>query len=135
MLNGQDVISKQQRGDDDVWLRGCLIFPDDMPIAEAKALFKTFGKFGRHSVADDNETTFDKIRNSGAVFIPLTAWRPSGSNVLKQWGKHGNYATTSRTTLGSKVRHVKIAPLPAGTNFYDGSDADQGCAVRLVQNY
>ena len=127
--------TSEQRGDDDVWLRGCLIFPDDMPIAEAKALFKTFGRFGRHSVADDNETTFAMIRNSGAVFIPLTAWRQSGTNVLKQWGKHGNYATTSRTTLGSKVRHVKIAPLPAGTNFYDGSDPDQGCAVRLVQNY
>ena len=127
--------TSEQRGDDDVWLRGCLIFPDDMPIAEAKALFKTFGRFGRHSVADDNETTFAMIRNSGAVFIPLTAWRQSGTNVLKQWGKHGNYATTSRTTLGSKVRHVKIAPLPAGTNFYDGSDPDQGCTVRLVQNY
>ena len=127
--------TSEQRGDDDVWLRGCLIFPDDMPIAEAKALFKTFGRFGRHSVADDNETTFAMIRNSGAVFIPLTAWRQSGTNVLKQWGKHGNYATTSRTTLGSKVRHVKIAPLPAGTNFYDESDPDQGCAVRLVQNY
>ena len=127
--------TSEQRGDDDVWLRGCLIFPDDMPISVAKALFKTFGRFGRHSVADDNETTFNMIRNSGAVFIPLTAWRPSGSNVLKQWGKHGNYATTSRTTLGGKVRHVKIAPLPAGTNFYESSDPDQGCAVRLVQNY
>ena len=125
--------TSEQRGDDDVWLRGCLIFPDDMPYLEAKALFKKIIYFGRKSNADDNETTFDKIRNSGAVFIPLTAWRPSGQSVLKQWGKHGNYATSSRS--GYSIRHVRITPSFGPIVFNDTSDKDQGCASRLVQNY
>ncbi|WP_314962950.1 hypothetical protein [Prevotella pallens] len=125
----------EQRADDPVWLRGCLIFPDDMPYSEAKALFTSFQNFGLWSVADQNETTFEKIRNSGAVFIPLTAWRQSGTNVLKQWGNHGNYATSSRN--GSSVYHVKITPAsgPLQLKFYEGSDPNQGCASRLVQNY
>ena len=125
----------EQRADDPVWLRGCLIFPDDMPYSEAKALFKTVVNFGLWSKADENETTFEKIRNSGAVFIPLTAWRPSGQNVLKQWGNHGNYATTSRS--GKNILHVKITPAsgPLQINFYEGSDPNQGCATRLVQDY
>ena len=118
---------------DPVWLRGCLIFPDDMPISEARALFTSFNDFGYWSKADVNETTFAKIRNSGAVFIPLTAWRPSGQNVLKQWGKHGNYATSSRS--GNNILHVKITPLAVGISFKEGSDPNQGCASRLVQNY
>ena len=125
--------TSEQRGDDDVWLRGCLIFPDDMPYLEAKALFKKIIYFGRKSNADDNETTFEKIRNSGAVFIPLTAWRPSGQSVLKQWGKHGNYATSSRS--GYSIRHVRITPSFGPIVFNDTSDKDQGCASRLVQNY
>ena len=126
--------TSEQRGDDDVWLRGCLIFPDNMPYSEAKALFKgTNVTFGRKSNADDNETTFDKIRNSGAVFIPLTAWRPSGQSVLKQWGKHGNYTTTSRS--GYSILHVRITPSFGPIKFNDGSDSNQGCASRLVQNY
>ena len=127
--------TSEQRADEDVWLRGCLIFPDNMSIAEAKALFKTFGNFGRKSNADDNETTFEKIRNSGAVFIPLTAWRPSNQSVLKQWGKHGNYATTSRSNFLKKIFHVKITPSFGPISFKEWTDSDQGCAVRLVQNY
>ena len=126
--------TSEQRGDDDVWLRGCLIFPDDMPYLEAKALFKKIIYFGRKSNADDNETTFELIRNSGAVFIPLTAWRPSGQNVLKQWGKHGNYATTSRNWV-KNILHVKITPSWGPISFKEGTDPNQGCAVRLVQDY
>ena len=127
--------TSEQRGDDDVWLRGCLIFPDNMPYSEAKALFKgTNVTFGRKSNADDNETTFDKIRNSGAVFIPLTAWRPSNQSVLKQWGKHGNYTTTSRNWV-NHILHVRITPSWGPIIFNDGSDSNQGCATRLVQNY
>ena len=33
-----------ERADDPVWLRGCLIFPDNMPVSEAKALFTKFSK-------------------------------------------------------------------------------------------
>jgi len=128
------IKATSERADDPVWLRGCLIFPDDMPISVAKALFKNFSGFGRNTRADDNETTFELIRNSGAVFIPLTAYRASNSNQLKQWGKHGNYATSSRN--GGSVLHVRITPLIAdGVHFYVWTDPDQGCAVRLVQNY
>ena len=123
----------EQRADDPVWLRGCLIFPDDMPISEAKALFKTFVKFGRHSETDKNETTFELIRNSGAVFIPYSAWRQSGTSLLKQWGNHGNYATSSHS--GNNMVHIKLTPLPAGSNFYVTTDPNQGCASRLVQDY
>ena len=123
----------EQRADDPVWLRGCLIFPDDMPISEAKALFKTFVKFGRHSETDKNETTFELIRNSGAVFIPYSAWRQSGTSLLKQWGNHGNYATSSYS--GNNMVHIKLTPLPAGSNFYATTDPNQGCASRLVQDY
>ena len=126
--------TSEQRGDDDVWLRGCLIFPDNMPVVEAKALFVKFGKFGHWSKADDNETTFDKIRNSGAVFIPFSAYRKGGTNKLEQWGIHGNYATSSRS--GNSILHVKITPYPIDDiHFAEGSDANQGCASRLVQNY
>jgi len=115
---------------------GCLIFPDNMPVLEAKALFTSFGQFGHWSKADDNETTFELIRNSGAVFIPLTAYRAGGSNRLVQWGIHGNYATTSRYNLWKRVYHIKITPYPIdGVNFKVWTDPDQGCAVRLVQNY
>ena len=127
----------EQRADDPVWLRGFLIFPDNMPYSEAKALFKESNvTFGVNSRADDNETTFEKIRNSGAVFIPFSAYRAGGSNRLVQWGVHGNYATTSRYNLWKRVYHIKITPYPIdGVNFKVWTDPDQGCAVRLVQNY
>ncbi|MBF1495173.1 MAG: hypothetical protein HXN75_10460 [Prevotella pallens] len=126
----------EQRADDPVWLRGFLIFPDDMPYSEAKALFKESNvTFGIKSRADDNETTFEKIRNSGAVFIPFSAYRAGGSNRLVQWGIHGNYATTSRYNLWKRVYHIKITPYPIdGVNFKVWTDPDQGCAVRLVQD-
>ena len=54
------IKATSERADDPVWLRGCLIFPDNMPVAEAKALFTTFQKFGHWSEADKNETTFCK---------------------------------------------------------------------------
>ena len=127
------IKATSERADDPVWLRGCLIFPDDMPISEAKALFKTFVKFGRHSETDKNETTFELIRNSGAVFIPYSAWRQSGTSLLKQWGNHGNYATSSHS--GNNMVHIKLTPLPAGSNFYATTDPNQGCASRLVQDY
>ena len=125
--------TSEQRGDNDVWLRGCLIFPDNMPVSEAKALFTTFQKFGHWSEADKNETTFAKIRNSGAVFIPFTAYRESGTNKLTEWGRHGNYSTVSRS--GSSVLHVRFTPLAIGVKFKDWTYSDQGCATRLVQNY
>ena len=125
--------TSEQRADDPVWLRGCLIFPDDMPISVAKALFTKFSGFGRNTRADDNETTFAMIRNSGAVFIPLTAYRAAGSNQLTQWGRHGNYSTVSRS--GKNVLHVRITPLAIGIKFSDWTYSDQGCATRLVQNY
>ena len=126
----------EQRADDPVWLRGFLIFPDDMPYSEAKALFKESNvTFGIKSRADDNETTFEKIRNSGAVFIPFSAYRAGGSNRLVQWGIHGNYATTSRYNLWKRVYHIKITPYPIdGVNFKVWTDQNQGCAVRLVQD-
>ena len=128
------IKATSERADDPVWLRGCLIFPDDMPISVAKALFTKFSGFGRNHRADDNETTFEKVRNSGAVFIPFSAYRASGSNKLEQWGIHGNYATSSHS--GKNVLHVKITPFPIdGVNFAAWTDANQGCASRLVQNY
>ena len=128
------IKATSERADDPVWLRGCLIFPDDMPYSEAKTLFG-FSKFGLWSVADENETTFDKIRNSGAVFIPLTAYRKGGTNLLTEWGKHGNYATSSRS--GNNILHVKIVPTSGllGIKFYEWTDPNQGCASRLVQDY
>ena len=127
----------EQRADDPVWLRGFLIFPDNMPYSEAKALFKESNvTFGINSRADDNETTFEKIRNSGAVFIPFSAYRAGGSNRLVQWGIHANYATTSRYNLWKRVYHIKITPFPIdGVNFKVWTDPNQGCAVRLVQDY
>ena len=125
--------TSEQRGDDDVWLRGCLIFPDNMTVAEAKALFTSVDNFGHWSNADANETTFEKVRNSGAVFIPFSAYRAGGSNKLEQWGTHANYATSSRS--GKSMKHVKITPKVIFLEFNNTSDPNQGCASRLVQDY
>ena len=123
----------EQRDDEPVWLRGVLIFPDDMTVAEAKALFTSVDKLGHWSNADNNETTFEKVRNSGAVFIPFSAYRKGGTNKLEQWGTHANYATSSRS--GSSMNHVKITPKAIFVEFYNTSDPNQGCASRLVQDY
>ena len=123
----------EQRDDEPVWLRGVLIFPDNMTVAEAKALFTSVDNFGHWSNADANETTFELIRNSGAVFIPFSAYRAGGSNKLEQWGTHANYATSSRS--GRSMKHVKITPKAVFLEFNNASDPNQGCAVRLVQDY
>ena len=125
--------TSEQRDDDPVWLRGCLIFPDDMTVAEAKALFTTVVNLGHYSNADANETTFENVRKSGAVFIPFSAYRAGGSNKLEQWGTHANYATSSRS--GSSMRHVKITPKAIFVEFKNATDPNQGCASRLVQDY
>lgn len=117
-------------------LRGYLIFPDAMTIDEAKAMFtKTNPTIGKWSSANNNPTTFDKIRSSGAVFIPLSAYRAKGSAKLEQWGNHGNYATSQYD--GTKMRHLKITDVDAGSFLIvDAKSApDQGCMNRLVQNY
>ena len=125
--------TSEERGDNDVWLRGCLIFPDNMSVSEAKALFTSVDNLGHWSNADNNETTFEKVRNSGAVFIPFSAYRKGGSNRLEQWGTHANYATSSRS--GRSMNHVKITPKAIFVEFYNASDPNQGCASRLVQDY
>ena len=125
--------TSEERGDNDVWLRGCLIFPDNMSVSEAKALFTSLGSLGHWSNADANETTFEKVRNSGAVFIPFSAYRAAGSNKLEQWGTHANYATSSRS--GRSMLHVKITPKAIFVEFKNSSDPNQGCASRLVQDY
>lgn len=117
-------------------LRGYLIFPDAMTMDEAKAMFtKTNPTIGKWSSANNNPTTFDKIRSSGAVFIPLSAYRAKGSAKLEQWGNHGNYATSQYD--GTKMRHLKITDVDAGSFLIvDAKSApDQGCMNRLVQNY
>lgn len=123
----------EQRDDEPVWLRGCLIFPDDMTVAEAKALFTSVDQLGHWSNADANETTFEKVRKSGAVFIPFSAYRAGGSNKLEQWGTHANYATSSRS--GKSMKHVKITPKAIFLEFNNTTDPNQGCASRLVQDY
>ena len=125
--------TSEQRDDEPVWLRGCLIFPDNMSVSEAKALFTTLGSLGHFSNADANETTFENVRKSGAVFIPFSAYRAAGSNKLEQWGTHANYATSSRS--GNSMRHVKITPKAIFVEFYNATDPNQGCASRLVQDY
>jgi len=117
-------------------LRGYLIFPDAMTMDEATAIFTiTNPEIGKWSVANNNPTTFAKIKSSGAVFIPLSAYRAKGSAKLEQWGNHGNYATSQYD--GTKMRHLKITDVDAGSFLMiDATSApDQGCMNRLVQNY
>ncbi len=68
---------------------------------------------------------------SSAVFIPLSAWRPSKKKILQVWGEHGNYSTSSYKN-GSMV-HIRITATLS--KFDDTSDPNQGCMSRLVQNY
>ena len=77
-----------------------------------------------------NATTYDKIKNSGVVFIPLSAYRSPGNRTLTQWGNHGNYFTSSYQ--GSGIIHVRLVQ---GTYTNpDPSAPGQGCMSRLVQN-
>lgn len=115
-------------------LRGYLIFPDAMTMDEAEAIFTiTNPTLGKWSVANSNPTTFAKIKSSGAVFIPLSAYRAKGSAKLEQWGNHGNYATSSYT--GNNMIHLKLTDANGLTNFNSSTDPDQGFMTRLVQNY
>ena len=117
-------------------LRGYLIFPDAMTMDEAKAVFTiTNPTIGKWSAANSNPTTFAKIKSSGAVFIPLSAYRKSGTAKLDQWGNHGNYATSQYS--GNKMLHLKITDVDAGSFLMVDakSEPDQGCMNRLVQNY
>ena len=120
-------------------LRGFLIFPDNMPIEEAKKVFtRNENKFGNESNSSLNATTYEKIKKSGAVFLPLTAYRNEGQATLTEWGQHGNYSTSTyqnkRLILANKgMYHVRFTI--NGIVFSDDTVPGQGCASRLVQNY
>ena len=120
-------------------LRGFLIFPDNMPIEEAKKVFtRNENKFGNESNSSLNATTYEKIKKSGAVFLPLTAYRNEGQATLTEWGQHGNYSTSTyqNKRLIHALRgmyHVRFTI--NGIVFSDDTVPGQGCASRLVQNY
>lgn len=119
-----------KRGTNPAELRGYLIFPDAMTIEAARKVFTKNPTFGSGD-ASKNPTTYEKIKNSGAVFIPLSAYRPQNSRTLSVWGEHGNYSTSSYVN-GSMV-HIRITA--TSSIFNDRSAPNQGCMSRLVQNY
>ena len=119
-----------KRGTNPAELRGYLIFPDDMTIDEARNAFTKTPTFGTGN-ATNNPTTYEKIKSSGAVFIPLSAYRSHNNRTLSVWGEHGNYSTSSYIN-GSMV-HIRITA--NSSIFNDRSDPNQGCMSRLVQNY
>ena len=119
-----------KRGTNPAELRGYLIFPDDMTIDEARNAFTKTPTFGGGN-AINNPTTYEKIKSSGAVFIPLSAYRSHNNRTLSVWGEHGNYSTSSYKN-GSMV-HIRITA--TSSIFSDTSDPNQGCMSRLVQNY
>lgn len=120
-----------RRGTNPAELRGFLIFPDKMTYQQAKDVFTiTNPTFGNHVDASKNPTTYANIKNSGAVFIPLAAYRSEGNKTLVQWGNHGNYFTSSYRSSG--IAHVRLLH-----NTYHNSDYSapgQGCMSRLVQD-
>lgn len=125
-----DENGDKKRGTNPAELRGYLIFPDDMTIEAARKVFTKTPTFGTGD-ASKNPTTYEKIKNSGAVFIPLSAFRSQNSRTLGVWGEHGNYSTSSYKN-GSMI-HIRIT---AGSSlFNDTSVPNQGCMSRLVQNY
>lgn len=119
-----------KRGTNPAELRGYLIFPDDMTIDEARNAFTKTPTFGGGN-AINNPTTYEKIKSSGAVFIPLSAYRSRNNRTLSVWGEHGNYSTSSYVN-GSMV-HIRITS--TSSIFNDRTDPDQGCMSRLVQNF
>ena len=119
-----------KRGTNPAELRGYLIFPDAMTIEAARKVFTKNPTFGTGD-ASKNPTTYEKIKNSGAVFIPLSAYRPQNSRTLSVWGEHGNYSTSSYVN-GSMV-HIRITA--TSSIFNDRSAHNQGCMSRLVQNF
>ena len=114
-------------------LRGYLIFPDDMTIKEATDMFTKEPTFGYSSSADDNPTTYANIKSSGAVFFPLSAYRAYGAKEITEWGKHGNYSTSSYAPVLKTMKHNNFTA--TGITFGMITDPDQGCMSRLVQNY
>ena len=125
-----DENGDKKRGTNPAELRGYLIFPDDMTIEAARKVFTKDPTFGGGN-AINNPTTYEKIKSSGAVFIPLSAFRSQNSRTLGVWGEHGNYSTSSYKN-GSMI-HIRIT---AGSSlFNDTSVPNQGCMSRLVQNY
>lgn len=125
-----DENGDKKRGTNPAELRGYLIFPDDMTIDEARNAFTKTPTFGGGN-AINNPTTYEKIKSSGAVFIPLSAYRAQNSRTLSVWGEHGNYSTSSYVN-GSMV-HIRITA--TSSIFNDRSAPNQGCMSRLVQNY
>ena len=125
-----DENGDKKRGTNPAELRGYLIFPDDMTIEAARKVFTKTPTFGNTN-AMNNPTTYEKIKNSGAVFIPLSAWRQSKHKDLKVWGEHGNYSTSSY--VNGLMVHIRITATLS--KFDDTSDPNQGCMSRLVQNY
>lgn len=112
-------------------VRGYLIFPDDMTLEEAKAMFPGQDPiFGSRGNMSKNATTYDMIRKSGAVFLPLSAFRNVNTATLSVWGQHGNYFTSSYTRGG--IIHIKITATETKTN--ESSAPGQGCMSRLVQD-
>ena len=114
---------------------GYLIFPDDMTIEDAKKAFTEKAgepKFGNEPYyVHHNPTNYELIKASGAVFIPLTAYRAAGTKTLVQWGNHGNYFVSSYRPAG--ILHVK---LEAGSfHIPEANGWGQGCMSRLVQNF
>ena len=125
-----DENGDKKRGTNPAELRGYLIFPDDMTIEAARKVFTKTPTFGGGN-AINNPTTYEKIKSSGAVFIPLSAYRSHNNRTLSVWGEHGNYSTSSYKN-GSMV-HIRITA--TSSIFSDTSDPNQGCMSRLVQNY
>ena len=125
-----DENGDKKRGTNPAELRGYLIFPDDMTIEAARKVFTKTPTFGNTN-AVNNPTTYEKIKNSGAVFIPLSAYRSRNNRTLSVWGEHGNYSTSSYKN-GLMV-HIRITA--TSSIFSDTSDPNQGCMSRLVQNY
>lgn len=132
--NGDNVRNDSQPAE----LRGFLIFPDNMPIEEAKKVFtQNENKFGNQSSSFLNATTYEKIKKSGAVFLPLMAYRNQGQAKLIEWGQHGNYSTSTyqnkRLIPALKgMYHVRFTI--NGIVFSDDTVPGQGCASRLVQD-
>lgn len=132
--NGDNVRNNSQPAE----LRGFLIFPDNMSIEEAKKVFtRNENKFGNESNSSLNATTYEKIKNSGAVFLPLMAYRNQGQARLSEWGQHGNYSTSTYQNIkllsfNKGMYHVRFTI--NGIVFSDYTAPGQGCASRLVQD-
>jgi len=86
-------------------------------IEAARKVFTKTPTFGNTN-AVNNPTTYEKIKNSGAVFIPLSAWRQSKHKDLKVWGEHGNYSTSSY--VNGSMEHRVANNLNISFNYVEG---------------